>query len=666
MDDDLTLKFRGRSVDLAAGDKFELPFESPLGGCVVRYTFMVHDGLQLHFSVLDEAGTPLCTLQSASAEGETAVPTGMHRIVWDNTHLLAFSGFVRPRAFTYEIIVMPCERLALRARQRLIGLVLHGAIDDVRAGLEPGGALHSSVLEADELGRTLLHAAAARGSVEVIDELLHLGAPLEACTTQERTPFLEACARACVGGMASLLRAGASVAAVDARRQNAMHLLCNCSSPVGAGDDGGHEQGLRMLLRAPGLPAPHLEATDLAGDTPLMCAARSGLLLCCRMLLSAVRRDRDRDEAALYAAATHGRLRCATLLVECGARPVCDNGEERSALHGAAGAGHIEVLRFLLDECAALDGGVGTALLRTDGMWRSPLLCACAAGQGEVVEFLVDSMHAPLEQRDAAGNTPLLAACSAGDPKAVAVLLRAGADPRRRNRSGRDALCCAAVGGHVPVLPLLLPACGDRLPDALVQAAGEGEARTALALVELCPLPLPMMKSPGACAQLVDAFWRRTSEELGVAQRSYDVGQNYIPPSKAAGPVREAAAIAVAALGADKVANAAGGAAAAAAAVAGASPAGRALSHALGAIDGSKVTAPEDQRAVGARLDFGEPGHAAAEEQSPASALALDDLTNIQELIRLELMNGDDDDDQGDDDDGNGADAAYEPSPDRW
>ncbi len=100
--------------------------------------------------------------------------------------------------------------------------------------------------------------------------------------------------------------------------------------------------------------------------------------------------------------------------------------------------------------------------------------------------------------------------------------------------------------------------------------------------------------------------------------------------------------------------------------MAGASPAGRALSHALGAIDGSKVTAPEDQRAVGARLDFGEPGHAAAEEQSPASALALDDLTNIQELIRLELMNGDDDDDQGDDDDGNGADAAYEPSPDRW
>ena len=53
MDDDLTLKFRGRSVDLAAGDKFELPFESPLGGWVEEV--LAQDGEALDVLALDAA-----------------------------------------------------------------------------------------------------------------------------------------------------------------------------------------------------------------------------------------------------------------------------------------------------------------------------------------------------------------------------------------------------------------------------------------------------------------------------------------------------------------------------------------------------------------------------------------------------------------------------------
>ena len=38
-------------------------------------------------------------------------------------------------------------------------------------------------------------------------------------------------------------------------------------------------------------------------------------------------------------------------------------------------------------------------------------------------------------------------------------LLQVGARADHANLEGRDALCCAAVGGHMPLLPLLVPLC---------------------------------------------------------------------------------------------------------------------------------------------------------------------------------------------------------------
>ena len=50
----------------------------------------------------------------------------------------------------------------------------------------------------------------------------------------------------------------------------------------------------------------------------------------------------------------------------------------------------------------------------------------------------------------------------------------------------------------------------------MVHAAACGQRRTALALAELCPLPLPPPQgggAPSACAQLVQALWSRVGEE---------------------------------------------------------------------------------------------------------------------------------------------------------
>ena len=46
---DPSVKWRGRSVDVA--EAFEFPFESPPGGCLLRYNFLVQDGYELGFSL---------------------------------------------------------------------------------------------------------------------------------------------------------------------------------------------------------------------------------------------------------------------------------------------------------------------------------------------------------------------------------------------------------------------------------------------------------------------------------------------------------------------------------------------------------------------------------------------------------------------------------------
>ena len=156
------------------------------------------------------------------------------------------------------------------------------------------------------------------------------------------------------------------------------------------------------------------------------------------------------------------------------------------------------------------------ALVSSDARSRTPLLAAAAHGRGAAVAALA-AAGAPLEQADAGGNTPLLCACASGSIDGVQCLLGRGAAASHRNVAGHDALACAAIGGHVALLPLLLPLCSERVPEAMVHAALAEQPKVALALAELCPLPLPPpadgAKTHSACAQLVQALWQRSGEE---------------------------------------------------------------------------------------------------------------------------------------------------------
>ena len=637
------VKWRGRSVAVPPGETFEFLITAPEGGCDLRYTYSVHDDLAITFSIkrADEWSVVLASVEGPSKSGEVALPGGsVCAVRWENATLFAFSGMINTRVVTYEVIMVPHAHTALARRRRVVQLAQTGsATSELLAALD-GLAVDCE----DERGRTPLHGAAAGGNVPALTALIQHKAPLEVRAADGRTPLLEACAHAQPAAVSTLLAIGADVRAVDAAGRNAMHLTCSegvpaapPSSPSSRSSSALSPQAstLRLLLDVGGAAAKALVAQystgsraesgdlgrDLGRETPLVCAARSGLADCCVLLLDSGADAKECGGLPLLLAARHGRLEAVRTLLRRGADSATVVGNQGTALHAAAAAGHAAVIEELAtDALAKGPEAASAAFLCTDGEWHAPLLLAATHGRGDAVEALV-AAGAPVEHpTDRQGNTPLLRACAAGDPKAVGVLLLKGANPRHKNVAGQDALFVAAVGGHLPILPLLLPACGKTLPDAMVQAAAHGQARTAVALMELCPFPFPAPSesrtSALASARLLQALWQRCLDEhVGIDPTSIAL--------EAAGGFGEKAFAAAAA-------SRSGGAASAAVAAAGAMTAA-AVAVGVAAVVAGSTPAAERARAEGGEADD------------------IDDLANIQELIRRELLE-DDDDDNADDD----------------
>ncbi len=670
------VKWRGRSVAVPPGEAFEFHIAAPAeGGCDVRYNYSVHEELSVSFSIKRSDDVVLVSEEGASKSGEVVLPSGsVCAVRWENASLFAFSGMINPRVVTYEVLMIPHAHTALARRRRLVQLAQGGGSTS-----ELLAALAELAVDCeDERGRTPLHGAAAGGNVPSLTALVQRGAPLEARGADGCTPLLEACAHAQPAAVSTLLALGADVTAVDGTGRNAMHLAClsapactervptrPAAAPASPSVTPASPQAstLRLLLDVGGAAAEALRAHLSSGvepgelwrETPLVCAARAGLAECCLLLLDAGADANECGGLPLLSAARCGRLEAVRTLLSRGADSTRAVGPAGTALHAASAAGHAEVITLLAAAAAAADPeATGAAFLHTDGEWRAPLMVAAAHGHGDAVEALV-AAGAPIEHpTDRLGNTPLLRACAAGDPKAIGVLLQAGARPRHKNGAGHDALLIAAIGGHLPVLPLLLPACGKTLPDAMVQAAAHGQARTAVALMELCPFPLPdpseSRAAAAASARLLQALWQRCCEEhVGIDPTSLAL--------EAAGGFGEKAVAAAAA-------SRSGGAAVAAAAAAGGAAAAAnaaAKAPALGAprADGTRAETPTSDRpsAAAAEAAEGAASPAADDALVPEEVLegedddlGIDDLTNIQELIRRELLEDDDDDDAKADD----------------
>jgi len=103
----------------------------------------------------------------------------------------------------------------------------------------------------------------------------------------------------------------------------------------------------------------------------------------------------------------------------------------RSPLDYAASFGNVVMAKMLLDAGARPD--------YRDKFGSTPLHWAAEGGQIPMIELLV-AAKAPVDAANRQGITPLMLAANADKGAAVRALLKAGADPKKQDFTGRDAL----------------------------------------------------------------------------------------------------------------------------------------------------------------------------------------------------------------------------------
>ena len=117
------------------------------------------------------------------------------------------------------------------------------------------------------------------------------------------------------------------------------------------------------------------------------------------------------------------------------------------------------VARIGTPEGLKLLQAAGADLRATDHSGNNALMEAAGAGNRDTVAFLLEQ-GLGVDDTTHDGGTALMAAAESGEVEVTRQLLAAGADPRRRLRTGtqagRTAMDLAAEHGHATVVALLV------------------------------------------------------------------------------------------------------------------------------------------------------------------------------------------------------------------
>jgi uncharacterized protein len=137
------------------------------------------------------------------------------------------------------------------------------------------------------------------------------------------------------------------------------------------------------------------------------------------------------DWYTLASAAANNRADEVAFILRRGDNPNFLDGMGRPPLSYGAANGNIEIVKLLLASGARADF--------RDAFGGTPLHWAAQAGRNEVVKLLLQA-KAPVDAANKQGITPLMMAAEANKSDVVRALLEAGADPRKQDFTGRDAM----------------------------------------------------------------------------------------------------------------------------------------------------------------------------------------------------------------------------------
>ncbi len=281
----------------------------------------------------------------------------------------------------------------------------------------------------------------------------------------------------------TLLANGADPRLADNEGNTPMHHAARSSDP-----------GVVALLRD---AAADIDALNHEGMTPLGVACVAGNWRLAKFLLErGARPDPPGGQPVLLAAAATEEDDPAgvQLLLKHKARADARDAQQRSALHEAALAGHVEIVAALLAAGADVHG--------RDARQRTPWLDAARGGRLGVLERLAEAGADP-QALDADGRNALMLACLAENvsPLLVRRLLEWGLPPDHADAQGKRAVDLAAEAGRWTLVSALDPtyalpsavatgddeAPADRAPSALLrEGLASGQVDGLAALAPLC------------------------------------------------------------------------------------------------------------------------------------------------------------------------------------
>ena len=160
-------------------------------------------------------------------------------------------------------------------------------------------------------------------------------------------------------------------------------------------------------------------------------------------------------ESNIHKAAEEGKLTSVQYLYEQSIRPfvVASDDEGMTPLHSASFNGHIEVVKYLIEQCHA-------NVEEKDNSGWTPLHYASVNGQIEVAKYLIEQCHANVEAKDNDGNTPFKTFLEKENIEVIKYLFeQCYENVEAKDNEGRTPLHYASKKNQIEVVKYLIKQC---------------------------------------------------------------------------------------------------------------------------------------------------------------------------------------------------------------